>query len=251
MSRVANSHRLRIGVITSGVSGISLAAALRACQHTIMGVSFLDTPMCVGGVREGAETCADSEALTMADRLDAMLPNASLKEPTQLIEESDVVLLCVSAAWELRDFLEHSEEKSLWRRGQLVIHTAPDAGASLCDTAADRGAFVIAMHPAIEFTGTSLDIERLHGAYWALDAAPLVLPIGEAIVMDLGGEARIVEDSVRGDYTKAIRVATTTTHTLAREIRTLLRNAHIDDDSYAWNLMEHSLREGLRGSEEL
>src|SRR5690606_40788682 len=54
-------------------------------------------------------------------------------------------------------------EVGAWQPGQIVVHTSGRHGAGVLDPARGAGAIPIALHPAMTFTGTSLDLARLEG----------------------------------------------------------------------------------------
>ena len=71
------------------------------------------------------------------------------------------------------------------------------------------GAIPLAVHPALAFTGTSLDLVRLRESWCAVTAAAPVLPIALALVVELGAEPVVVAESDREAYARAIDAATT------------------------------------------
>ena len=59
-----------------------------------------------------------------------------------------------------------------------MLHTAPGLGCGVLAPAVAAGAIPLAVHPAMVFTGTSLDLVRLRESYCAVTAPTPVLPIG-------------------------------------------------------------------------
>ena len=62
----------------------------------------------------------------------------------------------------------------------------------------------LALHPAMTFTGTSLDLSRLVGCSFAVTAPAPVLPIGQALVVEVGGEPVVLAEEARGLYHAAL-----------------------------------------------
>ncbi|RFA07697.1 oxidoreductase [Subtercola boreus] len=182
------SGRLGIGIIGAGRVGPVLGAALAGAGHAIVGVS------------------AVSDA--SRDRAEAMLPGAPILEIPQLIERSELVMLAVPSA-ELGALVEGLATAGAWQAGQLVIHTAAPFGIGVLAPAIAAGAIPLAIHPAMSFTGSSIDIARLAGAYFAVTGPAPVLPIGQALVVEMGGEPVIVAERDRAAYADAIETATT------------------------------------------
>ena len=54
------------------------------------------------------------------------------------------------------------------------------------------------------FTGTSLDLSRLVGCSFAVTAPAPVLPIGQALVVEIGGEPVVLAEEARGLYHAAL-----------------------------------------------
>jgi len=74
--------------------------------------------------------------------------------------------------------------------------------------AAAQGAIPLALHPALAFTGTSLDLARLRESWCAVTAAAPVQPIGQALAVELGAEPVLIAEEDRAAYGEAIETAT-------------------------------------------
>ncbi len=85
-----------------------------------------------------------------------------------------------------------------------MVHTAGRYGWSVLDPARAAGVIPIALHPAMTFTGTSLDLSRLVGCTFAVTAPTAVLPIGQALVVEMGGEPVVLDESARPLYHAAL-----------------------------------------------
>ena len=77
----------------------------------------------------------------------------------------------------------------------------------MLDPARAAGAIPLAIHPAMTFTGTSLDLSRLEGSTFAVTGPGPVLPIGQALVVEMGGEPFVVAEADRAAYGEAIDTA--------------------------------------------
>ena len=65
-------------------------------------------------------------------------------------------------------------------RGPVVVHTCGRHGLR-CSSRADRvGARPVALHPAMTFTGTALDLDRLAGCVFGVTAGPASARLAEA-----------------------------------------------------------------------
>ena len=178
--------RLGIGVIGAGRVGAVLGAALGGAGHAIVGIA----------------TLSDSGR----DRADALLPGVPILPVPELVERSELVLLAVPES-ELADLVSGLAATGAWQAGQLVAHTAPGLGTGVLAPALAAGAIPLAIHPAMDFTGTSVDLARLHDAWFAVTAPTPVLPIAQALVVEMGAEPIVVAEADRAEYAEAIATA--------------------------------------------
>ncbi|MDO9396399.1 MAG: DUF2520 domain-containing protein [Herbiconiux sp.] len=180
--------RLGIGIVGAGRVGPVLGAALAGAGHAIVGVAAI------------------SEA--SRDRAEAMLPGAPILPLPQVVERSELVILAVPSS-ELPSLIAGLADTGAWQPGQLVLHTAPGLGVDVFAPARAAGVIPLAVHPAMSFTGTSIDVARLAGTHFAVTAPGPVLPIAQALVVEMGGEPVVVAEADRAAYAEAIETATT------------------------------------------
>ena len=181
------SGRLGIGIVGAGHVGPIIGAALNGAGHAIVGISAVSQES--------------------RDRAEAILPGAPILEVPQLIERSELVILAVPSS-ELEQLVIGLATINAWQPGQLVMHTAPELGIGVLAPAVAQGVIPLAIHPAMAFTGTSIDLSRLHESYCAVTAPTPVLPIGQALVVEMGAEPVIVAEADRAAYGEAIATAT-------------------------------------------
>jgi predicted short-subunit dehydrogenase-like oxidoreductase (DUF2520 family) len=178
--------RLGVGIVGAGRVGPVLGAALANAEHAVVGVT------------------AVSDA--GRDRAEAMLPGAPVLETPDLVERSELVILAVPDD-QLADLVRGLADAGIWQPGQLVVHTSPDHGVGVLAPATAAGAIPLAIHPAMAFTGTSVDLVRLRDAYCAVTAPSPVLPIAQALVVEMGAEPFVVTEADRPAYADAVRAA--------------------------------------------
>ena len=185
--RDQKSHsRLRVGVVGGGPVGVVLGQALAGAGHLLVGIH------------------ATSEA--NLERIDALLPSVPVQTIEEVLQAADLVLLAIPEA-EIVASVAGWAQLGLFKPGQLLVHTAPGLGYSEVAAAAGPTIIPLALHPAMRFTGTSLDAARLREAYFAVTAPAIALPIGEALVLEMGGEPVVVAEADRASYAEAIGVA--------------------------------------------
>ncbi|MBE6484465.1 MAG: DUF2520 domain-containing protein [Actinomycetaceae bacterium] len=223
--------RLRIGVISAGKVGAALGAALRANGHTITGAY------------------ASSDA--SRDRLDAMLPQVPALSAQEIAAVSDVVLFAVPDD-ELPPLVSGLAKVGAFRPGQLLIHVAGRYGIAVLEPARAAGALALAIHPAMTFTGTSLDLNRLNGCPFAVTGPATLLPVGQALVTEMGGVPFTVAEEDRGLYHAAIAHGANHLVTLVAQAMRALAAVGIDNPGeYLRPLVEASLDGALRSGENL
>ncbi|VEI13663.1 Rossmann-like and DUF2520 domain-containing protein [Trueperella bialowiezensis] len=175
--------RMGVGVISAGKVGTALGSALRAAGHTVVGAH------------------AASEA--SRERLDAMLPGVPALDVETIVERAELVILAVPDA-ELAGLVSGLAKLGTWQAGQIVVHTAARFGVEVLAPAAQAGALTLAIHPAMEFTGTSLDVARLAECRFAVSAPTVLQPIGLALVAEMGGEGVVINSADRPLYDAAL-----------------------------------------------
>jgi predicted short-subunit dehydrogenase-like oxidoreductase (DUF2520 family) len=178
--------RLGVGVIGAGRVGPVLGAALANAGHAIVGVT------------------AVSDA--GRDRAEALLPGVPVLGTPVLVERSELVLIAVPDD-QLVGLVRGLTDAGIWQAGQLVVHTSPDHGVGVLAPAMAQGVIPLAIHPAMAFTGTSVDLSRLRDAYCAVTAPAPVLPIAQALTVEMGAEPVVVAEADRAAYADAVRAA--------------------------------------------
>lgn len=169
----------RIGVVGAGRVGAVLAAALRAAGHEIV--------------------AAAGESTASRDRMEALLPGVPAAKPTDVARSCDLLLLTVPD-----DMLENVVTTLVGagaiRAGQFVCHTSGRHGLAVLEAASAIGARPLAMHPAMTFTGTAVDLDRLHGCVFGVTTEGSGRLYAESLVADLGGIPMWVAEDKRTLY---------------------------------------------------
>jgi predicted short-subunit dehydrogenase-like oxidoreductase (DUF2520 family) len=201
------SGRLGIGIVGAGRVGPILGAALAGAGHAIVGISALSQ--------------------SSLDRAEAILPDVPILEVPDLIERSELVILAVPES-ELEQLVAGLAATGAWQPGQLVMHTAAGYGTSILAPAVAAGVIPLAIHPAMAFTGTSIDLVRLRDSYCAVTAPAPVQPIGQALVVEMGAEPVVVAEADRAAYAEAIATATSFSAAIVSQAVGILAGLGID-----------------------
>jgi predicted short-subunit dehydrogenase-like oxidoreductase (DUF2520 family) len=197
-----------IGVIGAGRVGAVLAAALRSAGHRIVAVA---------GETAGSRT-----------RAETILPGVPVAKPTAVARSCDVLLLTVPDD-ALDNVVRMLVASGAIRSGQLVIHSSGRHGMAVLQPALDVGARGIAMHPAMTFTGTELDLDHLSGCAWGVTCGEGQRRLAEDLIRDLEGRPVWVEESNRATYHAALAHGANHLVTLVSQAMDLLRDAGSTD----------------------
>lgn len=199
--------RLGLGVVGSGRVGTVLGAALAAAGHGVVGA-----------------TAVSDES---RDRIDALLPGVPILDTRVVVERSELVLLAVPED-ELERLVAGLAEVRAWVPGQLVVHTAPGRGIGVLQPALAQGAIPLAIAPAMVFTGTSIDLLRLRESWAAVTAPAPVLPIGQALAVEMGAEPLVVPEEDRAAWGAALAAAVAVQDTIDAAVG-MLGRIGVDD----------------------
>ena len=169
----------RIGVVGAGRVGAVLSTALRAAGHEVV--------------------AAAGDSAASLQRIETMLPGVRHAKPTDVARACDLLLLTVPDDM-LSNVVTTLVGAGVIREGQVVCHTSGRHGLAVLAPATGIGARPIAMHPAMTFTGTELDLDRLAGCVFGMTAGPDERGYAEGLVSDLGGTPLWVPESKRTLY---------------------------------------------------
>lgn len=216
--------RLGVGIIGAGRVGPVLGAALAGAGHALTGIT----------------SGSDDE------RASAVLPGVPVLDVEEVIRRSELVLLAVPHA-DLPQLVAGLARLGAWQPGQLVLHTDPAHGIAVLEPARRAGAIPLAVHPAIVFTGTSMDLRQLQGAFAGVSAPGPVLPIAQALAVELGCEPVVISEEDRAAYAEAISTASEFSRSIVAQATSLLRDIGVENPGgFLAALVSSSVERALR-----
>ncbi len=222
------SGRLGVGIIGAGRVGPVIGAALAGAGHAIVGIASISE---------------DNR-----DRARALLPDVPILEIPALLERSELVILAIPEP-EIESLVAGLAATGSWQPGQLVLHTAPGLGCSVLAPAVAAGVIPLAVHPTMVFTGTSLDLVRMRESYFAVTAPTPVLPIGQALVVEMGGEPIIIAETDRAAYAEAVSTAANFSASLVRQATGMLAELGIESPAHVLGpLLRSSVETALQAA---
>jgi predicted short-subunit dehydrogenase-like oxidoreductase (DUF2520 family) len=200
--------RFDVGIVGAGRVGAVLGAALVRAGHVVTGVS------------------AVSEA--SLERAATLLPGVPVKPIPEAVSGAHLVVLAVPDD-ALEPLVAGLSSTGTFTPGQLVMHTSGAHGISVFEAAAPSDIIPLALHPAMTFTGTALDLERLGGCCFGVTTVDLARPVGEALVIEMGGEPVWVAEDDRVTYHAALAHGANHLVTLVAQAMQLLGETGIED----------------------
>ncbi len=188
--------------------GAVLGQALAAAGHQIVGIATTDA--------------------AKIERAEALLPQVAVIPVPQIIQQSDLVLLAIPAE-EIEKTVAGIAEAGLFRAGQLLAHTAGEFGFGILEPAVSKGVIPLAIHPAMTFTGTSVDLSRIRESFFAVAAPNVALPIAQALVIEMGAEPIVISEQDRKTYFEAISVANNFSKLIVNQSIGLLESVGVEN----------------------
>jgi len=204
------SSALRVGVIGAGRVGAVLGAALGRRGHEVVSVAGE----------------SDASLRRAAD----LLPGVPVLKPTAVARSCDVLLLTVPDDMLENVVIQLAASGSL-HAGQYVVHTSGSHGLRVLADATAVGARPVAVHPAMTFSGTARDLDRLADCVFGVTAGPAERDWAAALVGELGGHVSWVPEELRGLYHAGLAHGANHLVTLVSQAMELLSAAGAEDPS--------------------
>ena len=200
---------LSVGVLGAGRVGAVLGSVLQSLPATTVVAASGETPA------------------TRA-RMAALLPGVEATKPTAVARACDLLLLTVPDDM-LPGVVRSMADSGSLRPGQVVVHTSGKHGLDVLAPAAAVGCRVLAVHPAMTFTGTAADAERLQGCVFGVTAPSEHTALADALVAALGGRPVRVAEEHRALYHAGLAHGANHLVTLVSQAMDLLRAAGVHD----------------------
>ncbi len=157
-----------------------------------------------------------------------LLPGVAVDKPTAVARSCDVLLLTVPDDM-LDNVVTQLAASGSLRSGQYVVHTSGSHGLRVLRAATAVGARPVALHPAMTFTGTARDLDRLTECVFGVTAGPGERAWAERVVAELGGEVMWVSEELRSLYHAGLAHGANHLVTLVSQAMELLSVAGADD----------------------
>lgn len=197
--------RLTVGIISAGRVGTALGVALERAEHVVVACSAISNQS-----RERA-----------ANRL----PDTAVLPVQDVAARAELLLLAVPDA-ELVALISGLAATDAVRPGTIVVHTSGLNGVGVLEPLTAQGCIPLAIHPAMTFTGSDEDIARLPDTCFGVTALDEIgYAIGQALVLEIGGEPFRVREDARMLYHSALAHASNHLATVVLDAVEALRSA--------------------------
>ncbi len=167
-----------VGIVGAGRVGAVLGAALARAGHRIVAAS---------GVSAASK-----------DRIVKLLPGVPALPADEVAAAAELLIIAVPDDT-LAPLVAGLADTQALRPGQIVAHTSGAHGIGVLAPAVKAGAWPLAVHPVMTFTGTAADLDRLPGVSFGVTAPPALKAVATRLVADLGGASskagRLAADS--------------------------------------------------------
>lgn len=202
--------RLKVGIISAGRVGTALGVALERAEHVVVACSAI----------------SDKSRL----RAERRLPDTRILSVPDVADCAELLLLTVPDA-ELPGLIGGLAATGAVRPGTIVVHTSGANGVTILEPLTRQGCVPLAIHPAMTFTGADDDIVRLGETCFGITAADEIgYMIGQALVLEIGGEPFRVSEDARTLYHAALAHASNHLVTLVADALDALRTALRGDE---------------------
>ncbi|MBV9090111.1 MAG: DUF2520 domain-containing protein [Mycobacteriaceae bacterium] len=197
--------RLSVGIISAGKVGTALGVALERAGHVVIACAAVSHAS-----RRRAERRLADTAILPADEVAARAELLVLAVPDDELPALVSGLAATAAV----------------RQGTIVAHTSGANGVAVLAPLAEQGCIVLAIHPAMTFTGADEDIARLPDTCFGITAADEVgYAIAQSLVLEIGGEPFRVREDARTLYHAALAHASNHVVTVLADALDALRAA--------------------------
>jgi predicted short-subunit dehydrogenase-like oxidoreductase (DUF2520 family) len=222
--------RLAVGAIGAGRVGAVLAAALARAGHRVAAVSAVSR--------------------ASLRRVEALLPGVDVLPVDAVAARSELLLLAVPDD-DLAGLVNGLAGAGVVREGTLVAHTSGAHGIAVLAQLTDSGALPMALHPAMTFTGTDVDLQRLGTACFGVTTVEELRPAAEALVIEMGAEPVWIDEALRPLYHVGLAFGANNLVTLVAQACDLLAQAGVENPQQMLGpllgaALDNSLRSGDR-----
>ena len=195
-------------VIGDEPAGLILAKAWAGAGHELIGV-FVESAQAI-------------------ERVEDLIPDVPIAPMAAVAEDADLVVLAVPYK-DIELTCEGLTDLGVFGPKKIIVQLSPHHGYQVLSAAARVGAIPVALHPVMHFTGTSMDLTVLKNTTVAISAPEPLLPIAQALAIELGAEPAIIQEEQRASYSEAFEVASGFSSLVVQQAVGILSEAGVPD----------------------
>jgi predicted short-subunit dehydrogenase-like oxidoreductase (DUF2520 family) len=211
---------LTVGIVGAGRVGAVLGAALAAAGHRVVAAS---------GVSAASR-----------NRIARLLPAVAVLPADEVAAQARLLIIAVPDD-ALAGLVAGLAGTGAIRHGQVVAHTCGAHGIGILAPAVAAGAGPVALHPAMTFTGTAADLDRLGaGVSFGVTAPAQLRRLATRIVADLRGTVEWIPEQQRALYHAALAHGANHLVTLVNDAMDRLRDAGVADPARILDPLLHA-----------
>jgi predicted short-subunit dehydrogenase-like oxidoreductase (DUF2520 family) len=199
---------VKVGVIGDEAAGLILAKAWAGAGHELIGVYV--------------------ESATAIERVEDLFPDVPIAPMAAVAEDADLVILAVPYK-DIELTCEGLSDLGVFGPKKIIVQLSPHHGYQVLSAAARLGAIPVALHPVMHFTGTSMDLTVLKNTTVAISAPEPLLPIAQALAIELGAEPAVIQEEQRAAYSEAFEVASGFSSLVVQQAVGILVQAGVPD----------------------
>lgn len=199
---------MKVGVIGDEPAGVVLAKAWAAAGHELIGIYV--------------------ESKEAIERVENMIPDVPIAPMAAVAEDADLVILAVPYK-DIELTCEGLSDLGVFGPRKIIVQLSPHHGYGVLSAAARLGAIPVALHPVMHFTGTSMDLTVLKNTTVAVSAPEPLLPIAQALAIELGAEPAVILEQQRAAYSEAFEVASGFSSLVVKQAVGILQAAGVQD----------------------
>lgn len=199
---------MKLGVIGDEPAGLILAKAWAGAGHDLIGV-FVESAIAI-------------------ERVEDLLPDVPIAPMAAVAEDADLVIFSVPYS-DIELTCEGLSDLGVFGPKKIIVHLSPHHGYEVLSAAARLGAIPVALHPLMHFTGTSMDLSVLKNTTVAISAPEALLPIAQALAIELGAEPAIIQEGQRAAFSEAFEVASGFSSLVVQQAVGILSQAGVPD----------------------
>jgi predicted short-subunit dehydrogenase-like oxidoreductase (DUF2520 family) len=199
---------MKVGVIGDEPAGIVLAKAWAGAGHELIGVFV--------------------ESAAAIERVENLIPDVPIAPMAAVAEDADLVILAVPYS-DIELTCEGLTDLGVFGPKKIIVQLSPHHGYQVLSAAARLGAIPVALHPLMHFTGTSMDLTVLKNTTVAISAPEPLLPIAQALAIELGAEPVVILSEQRAAYSEAFEVASGFSSLVVQQAIGILKDAGVSE----------------------